>query len=372
MGLVIETQSIRKGNRYALLICNGDFPLIPQYCLTGPAKDAKILESVLSDNEIGQFKVDVLIDKGLVEVRRAISRICIQSDSDDTIMIYYSGTGMKVKDESLYLLVNDSDSSFLEATTLDSDFILSQLRHSKCRKIILLIDCCHSGAFFNQNRGIPNGLYAITSCGADEFCYDTSEGGAFTLAIYNGLISSSADSSNDGRVSIDELHEFTKKWIKEKGYNQTPQKWVWNVPEPIYVGNVQKHVFLSYSREDKENADLLSKALEKQGLSVWIDRKKIQSGSWKERVMEGLNKARALVFLMTENSLNSPVVKKEIDFATKKKVPIIPIQLDKKLDKLLPDWYLLEYDELHRHLIESKNFNEGVKELVSAIQNLKL
>jgi len=369
MGVV--TESIKKGDRIALLICNSVFPLIPQYGLKGPEKDAKILQSVLSDNEIGQFKVQVLADNGLVEIRREISRICKQSDSEDTILIYYSGNGIKAADDSLYLLVNDSDSNYIVATTLDSNFILSQLRDSKCRKIILLIDCCFSGSFFNNNRGIPNGLYAITSCGADEFCYDTTEGGAFTLGIYNGLIGSAADTNGDGRVTIDELHEFAKKWIRNKGFNQTPQKWVWNVPEPIYVGNIQKHVFISYSREDREKADLLLKSLESEGLSVWIDRKKIQSGSWKERVMEGLNKARVLVFLLTKESLKSGVVKKEIDFATKKKVPIIPVQIDEVMDDFLPDWYFLEYDELHRHLIHSQNFNEGVNDLVSAIQNLR-
>ncbi|HSO86425.1 MAG TPA: TIR domain-containing protein [Draconibacterium sp.] len=371
MGTVTDSNTIKEGDRNALLICNGEFPFIPDIRLNGPAKDAKILNSVFSNHDIGQFKVQVLIDKGLVEVRREISRICNESNSDDTILIYYSGNGIKFKDDSLYLLVNDSDSRYLEATTLDSDFILSQLRHSKCRKIILLIDCCFSGAFFNHNRGIPNGLYAVTSCGADEVCYDTVEGGAFSLAIYNGLIGSAADNTGDGRVTIDELHEFAKKWIKENGFSQNPKKWVWNVPEPIYVGNTQKHVFLSYSREDREKADLLLKALESEGLSVWIDRKKIHSGSWKERVMEGLNKARALVFLMTKESLNSLVVKKEIDFATKKKIPIIPVQIDAKMDDFLPDWYLLEYDELHRHLIISENYIEGVKELVLAIQNVK-
>ena len=371
MGVVTESKNNNEGGRNALLICNGNFPLIPQYCLKGPEKDSKILHSVLSSSEIGQFKVQVLLDKGLVEIRREISRICYQSEAADTILIYYSGNGIKSKDESLFLLVNDSDPSFLEATTLDSDFILSQLRNSKCRKTVLLIDCCHSGAFFNQNRGIPDGLYAITSCGANELCYDTPEGGAFTLAIYNGLTGSLADTNGDGRITIDELHEFTKKWIKENGYNQSPKKWVWNVPEPIFVGNMQKHVFLSYSREDKDKADELLKALENEGLSVWIDRKKIQSGNWKERVMEGLNKARAMVFLMTENALKSPVVKKEIDFATKKKVPIIPVQIDIPLDKMLPDWYLLEYDDLHRHLIESKSYYESVKELCSAIRDLK-
>jgi hypothetical protein len=96
------------------------------------------------------------------------------------------------------------------ADRLDAEFILS-LRESRCRKIVLGIDACYAGAFFKGNRGSPNGLYAITSCGADDSCNDTPEGGAYSLAICAGLRDAAADSDGDGLVSIDELHDFVKR-----------------------------------------------------------------------------------------------------------------------------------------------------------------
>lgn len=357
--------------RLALLICNGTFQNIPDYKLVGPAKDAKHLETVLSDPEACRFTVRTLVDKGLLEARREIARACSEAGEEDILLIYYSGNGLKGDDGSLYLMVADSEAEYLYATALDAEFILSQLRRSKCQKTILLVDGCHAGAFFNNNRGIPNGLYAITSCGAEELCADTPEGGAFTMALCAGLQNGAADTDGDGLISIDELHEFVKHKLQADKQLGTPQKWVWNVPEPIYISAAPRHVFLSYAREDMKAVDKLAKALESEGFTIWIDREGIQSGSWKERVTEGLNRSRAVVVLLTKNSLESDPVRKELAFAAKKNVPIIPVQLGELSDVSFPDWYTLDYDELHRHIFDLKKYDEGVKKLAGALSKLK-
>jgi hypothetical protein len=359
------------GRRLALLICNGSFKNIPNYGLPGPAKDAERLEAVLSDADTCRFSVSKLLDAGLLEVRHEIARICADASEEDTLLIYYSGNGLAGSDGSLYLLVNDSNAEYPEATALDAEFVLSRLRNSKCRKIILMVDACYAGAFFNHNRGIPNGFYAITSCGADEICNDTPEGGAFSLALCAGLRNGEADRDGDGLVSIDELHEYVKRTLRAQGYESTPQKWVWNVPEPIFVTAVPRHVFLSYAREDKVEVDRLAQALQAEGLSVWIDRKGIKEGNWKERVTNGLNRARAVVVLLSPSSFASIPVRKELAFADNKKVPIIPLQLGEIPDEIVPDWFTLDYYELHRHIINAEEYDDGVKELVSAICNIR-
>ena len=359
-----------KPKRIALLICNGSLPTTPATRLPGPAKDADHLSAALADAEVCRFHVQTLLDQGLLEIRYQIARVCAEAGENDTLLIYYSGSGLTGADGTLCLLVGDSRGDFPDATGLDADFILSQLRRSRCRKIVLLIDGCHSGAFFANNRGIPNGLYAITSCAADEMCADTPDGGAFTLALCAGIRYGAADSDGDGRVTIDDLHDFAQRWLRERGFMGSPQKWVWNVPEPIYVASVPRPVFLSYAREDMAAADQLLQALEAEGISVWIDRDGIQSGSWKERVTDGLNQSRALVVLLTPNSLASGAVRKELAFAAKKQVPIIPVLVGELADESLPDWYTLDYDELHRHALGDE-YAACVKKLATAIRKLK-
>jgi hypothetical protein len=202
-------------------------------------------------------------------------------------------------------------------------------------------------------------------------CGDTPEGGPFTLALADGLRHAAADADGDGRVSIDELHEFVKQRLSAQGHQGNPQKWVWNVPEPIYLATAPRPVFLSYAREDVLAADQLASALKEEGLSVWIDRQDIQSGSWKERVTEGLTKACATVFLLTAASLKSSAVRKELSFAAKKRVPIIPVQIGEIDEASLPDWYTLDFDELHRHIVDPTSQEDSVRTLASAIRSAR-
>ncbi len=357
--------------RLALLICNGHYTRVPEFQLAGPAEDARHLAAVLSNPESCRFDVRVLVDRGLLEVRREIARICRDADAEDTLLIYYSGNGLRDEFGNLYLAVVDVDHDFIDATALDTEFITLQLRRSRCRRTVLLIDCCYAGAFFNNNRGIPDGLYAITSCGAEQSCPDTPEGGAFTLALCAGLRGAAADRDGDGRVSIDELHDFVRSYVAAHGHEMTPQKWVWNVPAPIYLADVPRPIFISYAREDATAADRLVAGLEERGFTPWIDREGILSGSWKERVTEGLNHARAVVLLLTPDALGSEAVRKELSFAASKKVPILPVELKARPARTLPDWFILDYSELHRHLLDEATYGADLDRLAVAIGRLK-
>ena len=112
--------------RLALLICNGHYTRVPEFQLAGPAEDARRLAAVLSNPESCRFDVRVLVDRGLLEVRREIARICRDADAEDTLLIYYSGNGLRDEFGNLYLAVVDVDHDFIDATALDTEFITLQ------------------------------------------------------------------------------------------------------------------------------------------------------------------------------------------------------------------------------------------------------
>jgi hypothetical protein len=132
---------------------------------------------------------------------------------------------------------------------------------------------------------------------------------------------------------------------------------------------VPRHVFLSYAREDVTEAKGVADALKAEGLPVWIDLEGIKSGNWKERVTEGLNRARALVFLLTPNGLESHAVRKELFFAAIKQVPVTYGHMSAIKATDLPDWFTLDYGELHRPLLDPEHYDEGVRFLASAIRS---
>jgi hypothetical protein len=118
------------GKRRALLICNGRFQTL-RLELPGVASDAKQLSEVLGDPNRGGFEVECLLDKGLLDVRMAIARACSASEEQDTLLLYYSGASLKGDDGNLQLPVFGSVDDQLTATCVESEFVLSRMRHSK-------------------------------------------------------------------------------------------------------------------------------------------------------------------------------------------------------------------------------------------------
>jgi hypothetical protein len=274
-------------------------------------------------------------------------------------------------DGNLYMPVADTEKAFPEATALEADFVLSRLRHGACRRVVLLVDGCNAGAFFANNRGIPDGLFAITACDAQQFTRDTPEGGQFTRALIEGLQRAETDRDGDGRISVEELHDYVKAQYEKHGVEALPQKWAWNVREPIYLAFAAPRVFLSYCREDVAQAKEVRAELEQAGFSVWLDLEGVESGDWKERVTSGLSRARAVVFLMSAQSLQREAVRKELAFAAEEGVPIIPLVLQKIEKREMPNWYNFDFATIHRHELPGSDRGAVMDGLARAIRTAR-
>jgi len=356
--------------RHAIIICNGkyDDPALPT--IKGVAADHEALTRVLSDPSAG-FVVTSLYEQGLRAARLVIAKVCRDAGPDDTILFYYSGYGLLDAD-SLYLPLKDSRAEYPAATALESDFVLGALRESKCRRIVVLIDTCHAGAFFNRNRELPDGLFAITACGADESTADSVEGGAFTRALLDALQRPETDRDDDGWVTIDDIHEYVVTNTQRAPNSGPPQKWIWNARTPIYLSKVPARVFLSYCQDDLDYAMRLKAGLEAFGLAVWFDREGIRSGDWKRRVTENVSRARCLLLLLTPASFRSDAVKREVEFAIHKGVSIVPVTIGEVEQHQLPDWYAFQCGSILRCVIDPKNFDTSIARIIAAVRDRPL
>jgi TIR domain len=75
-------------------------------------------------------------------------------------------------------------------------------------------------------------------------------------------------------------------------------------------------VFLSYDRADETFAKALSSELTSRGLSVWRGEAEVLQGdNWALQVGEALKKSKAMVVLVSPESMQSKWVRREIDFA---------------------------------------------------------
>jgi hypothetical protein len=88
------------------------------------------------------------------------------------------------------------------------------------------------------------------------------------------------------------------------------------------------HVFISYSRKDSEYVGRLAAALEKEGLSVWLDERIDYGTKWPRVIEEKVDTCGAFVLVMSQFSKESDWVQKELARALHKKKEIFPVLLD--------------------------------------------
>ena len=84
-------------------------------------------------------------------------------------------------------------------------------------------------------------------------------------------------------------------------------------------------IFLSYSRADHQLAERFVEAAAARGISVWFD-DQIEGGeNWREKIVEALSSAEALVILFSERSNKSTQLIKELALADSLRKRVVPV-----------------------------------------------
>jgi adenylate cyclase len=88
-------------------------------------------------------------------------------------------------------------------------------------------------------------------------------------------------------------------------------------------------IFISYSSKDRESAEQLTELLSSAGLSVWIDKQGIDAAtSWSKEIVQAIDSCKALLVLLSPNSVVSVNVAKEVSLAAEQKKKILPLDLE--------------------------------------------
>ena len=96
-------------------------------------------------------------------------------------------------------------------------------------------------------------------------------------------------------------------------------------------------VFVSYSSNDKITCDALCATFEGRGLRCWIAPRDILPGmNWGEAIISGIEQCRVMVLVFSAHSNESPQVKREVERAVSKGLPVIPLRIeDVKLSRAM-------------------------------------
>lgn len=258
------------GRRLGLIIGNQgyDDPLLRT--LVAPSLDVELLAGVLRDETVGQFdEVEVLVDAPERDLRRAIARFCANRTTDDTLLLFFSGHGILDDEGHLHLAAKDTEPRLLNATALPADYVRAQLNRCNSRRQVLILDCCHSGAYGRGTKAALGesvgagtalitagyGRVVLTASDATQYAWDgenlqgTPEASVFTRYLVEGLRTGAADLDGDGLINIDELYEYVYGRVLSVSSKQTPAK---------FADRQQGAIFIARSVKPTVNRALLS------------------------------------------------------------------------------------------------------------------
>lgn len=208
--------------RYAILIGNQAYENSDFNPLNSPHADVDALEAVLKDETKGRFdSVEVLKEANREDALDAIEDALKAKSKNDLLLIYFSGHGKTNDDGDLYLAASNTDGNRLETRGISAEQISRWLGRGSVDKTVLILDCCHAGAFaqgFKSGDELQTktdgyaragGSYVLMACDAYELARDGANGALsfMTEHIVEGL-SGAADANGDGNITVDELTDY--------------------------------------------------------------------------------------------------------------------------------------------------------------------
>ena len=205
--------------------------------------DAKALHDFYTTHFQGmvhpdQFQVLVNEQVSRAKFLKTVGEVLRRAEPEDLVILFLAMHGLlDASGQDLYFLTHEADPNLPEAQGISRHDLLRQIDRSKARKIILLLDACHTGAFaasqtmlarrsagaadINRLLGAmgeaQDGVAVMSSSTAAEFSQEGQQfcggHGAFTCALLTGL-KGTADTNKNGLVELRELFDHTYRVVK--------------------------------------------------------------------------------------------------------------------------------------------------------------
>lgn len=208
--------------------------------------DAIKMKEILLNKDICDFdKVVDLVDRTSKEALIEVEKILKRSEND-LVFIYFSGHGKKDFENDLCLLFKDTEEGTLLSTSLTFNFINKCRRYPSRKSVIIVLDCCYSGAAGIRDTDVMealkkhsgSGTVILTSTGltgsptAKEV--EKLGHGVFTHYLIEGLEKGQADKKGEGYISIEDLYSYAFEKTTSS-CSQSPKK-EGSIEGTIFIG----------------------------------------------------------------------------------------------------------------------------------------
>lgn len=243
-------------HKLALIIGNSQYEDLNLARLVTPDADVNALAAILRHPDIGAFDdVVTLVNQSAETIRRAVAGFFVGRSRDDLLLLYFSGHGIRDDRGQLFLAVKDTERSLLRGTAIPAAFVTEEMDNSRSRRQVLILDCCHSGAFSRGMKGAPgasvgtatafegtgSGRVVLTATDSTQYAWEgelligQAENSVFTHYLIQGLRSGQADTDADGHITLDELYNYIYELVIHATPMQTPRKWSYGQQGEIII-----------------------------------------------------------------------------------------------------------------------------------------
>jgi uncharacterized caspase-like protein len=216
--------------------------------LPSAVEDVDALYRVLVDPERGEFlaeNVTVLKNPDRKTMAETIYWLFKDRHRDDLLLFYFSGHGIKDDRNHLYLGARTTckhNGSLFQLSAVAATELHQWIEESGSQHQVIILDACFSGAIATgmmvkddgtvrlENYFGGKGRAILTSSTATEYSFgaEPTEDGNTGLSIYTrylveGIETGAADLDGDDWISVDELHEYASKKVKQAAPAMTPK-----------------------------------------------------------------------------------------------------------------------------------------------------
>ena len=144
-----------------------------------------------------------------------------------------------------------------------------------------------------------------------------------------------------------------------------------NIQRPSEVSpDMDKDIFISYSRIDSEIVKAIYEWLERAGYRCWLDVDGMFSGvSYKKVIVDAIKRSKVLLFMSSENSNKSRNVVSEVSVAVEYGKKIIPVRLDMSSYSESIEYDIINHDYVVYDKSRAEDSNrEMLKKIVSTME----
>lgn len=210
--------------------------------LPGALKDVAAMRQVLEADEIGAFdRVQVLENPDPMLMQESIESLFALRDKQDLTVLFFSGHGLKDDYGRLYWATpqtrKNSRGDLVRSSAVPVSFIHDVMGNSRCKRQVIILDCCFSGAFAEGMRAKDDGRVdvqtqlgaegrvVLTSSTSTQYSFEQQDEdlSVYTRYVVEGIQTGAADFDSDGLIAVDELHEYASQKVREAAPAMRPK-----------------------------------------------------------------------------------------------------------------------------------------------------